>query len=301
MRQVCRTRQNRMELRTSYSVDRLWPANLRMLSLIFFALLHAIIMAIGLVPNSKAPVSLGRIEITANLQGIATSDQTNGAGNAPEMATSAKEITQTNNRETLLSDTDHLADREPPSESREATPYPANIRTPIPPPPDINANEIVQEPTPKSSTKLPVPKRERPVKIQKSKRDTSQRPISRPRNPTRDEGRKAVRAAGGQGTATGSSQSGGRSRTSYAALVVAQIQAHKYYPPAARGQRISGVVAFTFAIGPSGTVSRFNMTRSSGSAVLDQAARQIVFSIRPPPPPGGSFIGASSLRFDMTR
>jgi protein TonB len=87
------------------------------------------------------------------------------------------------------------------------------------------------------------------------------------------------------------------SRASYAALVVAQIQARKFYPANAR----AGAVVFSLAIGSSGTVTQFRITRSSGSDVLDQAARQIVTSIHPPPPPGGSFSGSATLRFDMLR
>ena len=95
--------------------------------------------------------------------------------------------------------------------------------------------------------------------------------------------------------------SAGVSRAAYAAQVMGQIQARKFYPLAARAAGTTGVVGFAFAIGRSGAPSRFSVTRSSGSGALDQAARQIVMSLRLPPPPGGSFSASSSLNFRLSR
>ena len=74
------------------------------------------------------------------------------------------------------------------------------------------------------------------------------------------------------------------SRASYAALVVAQIQAHQFYPEAARTRSEQGAVGVSFTIGASGRVSTAAITRSSGFAELDGAASQIVRSISPPAP-----------------
>ena len=83
--------------------------------------------------------------------------------------------------------------------------------------------------------------------------------------------------------------------------MLSQIQARKFYPAAARASGASGVVGFAFTIGASGAPSRFSVTRSSGAAALDQAARQIVMSLRLPPPPGGSFSASSSLNFRLAQ
>lgn len=95
--------------------------------------------------------------------------------------------------------------------------------------------------------------------------------------------------------------SAGVSRAAYAAQVMGQIQARKFYPSGARAAGTTGVVGFAFAIGRSGAPSRFSVTRSSGSGALDQAARQIVMSLRLPSPPGGSFSASSSLNFRLSR
>jgi TonB family protein len=44
----------------------------------------------------------------------------------------------------------------------------------------------------------------------------------------------------------------------------------------------------SFAIGPSGAVTSFAITSSSGDRDLDAAARSLVQGGRFPPPPGGS-------------
>jgi len=54
-------------------------------------------------------------------------------------------------------------------------------------------------------------------------------------------------------------------------------------------------VGVSFAIGPSGAVTSFAITRSSGDSDLDAAARSPVQSARFPPPPGGSARVATSF------
>ena len=89
----------------------------------------------------------------------------------------------------------------------------------------------------------------------------------------------------------------GMSRARYAALVVAQIQAHKFYPDSARARGEEGVVGVSFTISPSGRVGSAAIIHSSGFAELDSAAREILRSIAPPPPPGGSFSASTTIRF----
>jgi TonB family protein len=59
----------------------------------------------------------------------------------------------------------------------------------------------------------------------------------------------------------------------------------------------SGVVGVAFTIGPSGAVTSFAITRSSGNKDLDAAARAVVQSAHFPPPPGGSARIATSFNF----
>ena len=99
------------------------------------------------------------------------------------------------------------------------------------------------------------------------------------------------------GPRRGSRPTPAASRASYAALVVAEIQAHRYYPASARERGEQGAVGVSFTIGPGGRVAAASVVRPSGFAELDDAARQIVRSISPPPPPGGSFTASTTIRF----
>jgi protein TonB len=99
------------------------------------------------------------------------------------------------------------------------------------------------------------------------------------------------------GEASGQAVDAGMSRASYAALVIAQIQAHRFYPESARTRGEQGAVGVSFTIGPNGRVGSAAVVRSSGFAELDGAAREILRSISPPPPPGGSFSASTTIRF----
>jgi protein TonB len=79
--------------------------------------------------------------------------------------------------------------------------------------------------------------------------------------------------------------------------VVAQIRAHKFYPATALDAHESGDVGVLFVVASSGRIASVMITRSSGAATLDQAARTIIDAIELPPPPGGSYSGSTQLDF----
>jgi periplasmic protein TonB len=79
--------------------------------------------------------------------------------------------------------------------------------------------------------------------------------------------------------------------------VIAEIEAHRFYPDSARTRDEQGAVGVSFTIGPNGTVATATVVRSSGFAELDGAAREILHAISPPPPPGGSFSASTTIRF----
>ena len=62
----------------------------------------------------------------------------------------------------------------------------------------------------------------------------------------------------------------------YIGEVHAVIRSRLFYPRAARARGAKGVVGVSFTIGPSGAVSAFAITRSSGDKDLDAAARALV-------------------------
>lgn len=96
-----------------------------------------------------------------------------------------------------------------------------------------------------------------------------------------------------------SQEASGASRANYAGLLMAELNRHRFYPSAARAAGVTGSVGVAFTVGPSGRVTSQAITRSSGVAALDAAARTILTSIHAPPPPGGSFYASTSINFHL--
>jgi len=90
---------------------------------------------------------------------------------------------------------------------------------------------------------------------------------------------------------------GAASQTAYISAMAAAIRSRLFYPPAARARDAKGVVGVAFTIGASGALAAFAITRSSGDADLDAAARTLVQSTHFPPPPGGSVRVATSFNY----
>ncbi len=109
----------------------------------------------------------------------------------------------------------------------------------------------------------------------------------------------------GQAGAGGQSQAGGTAAvSSYQAMVLAHLQRHRIYPPAARERGITGVAAVRFALAANGSVISAGLARSSGESILDGAAVDMVrrASPFPPFPPGLSRARldfAAPIRFDL--
>jgi TonB family protein len=79
--------------------------------------------------------------------------------------------------------------------------------------------------------------------------------------------------------------------------VSAAIRSRMFYPPAARARGARGVVGVAFTIGQTGALASFAITRSSGDAELDAAARTLVQSAHFPPPPAGPVHIATSFNY----
>jgi protein TonB len=101
------------------------------------------------------------------------------------------------------------------------------------------------------------------------------------------------------GVADGQASQSGQTRASYGALVLAELHRHQFYPNAARAEGVTGSVGVVFTVGSSGQIVSHSITRSSGNNTLDAAARQMMQAVHVPPPPGGSFSGSTSIRFNI--
>lgn len=101
------------------------------------------------------------------------------------------------------------------------------------------------------------------------------------------------------GATAESNQTTGLSRATYEGLLIAEFNRRKSYPAAARAAGITGSVEISFTVGPNGRVSSGIITRSSGNALLDAAARAMMDAVSAPPPPGGQFSSSTTIRFSL--
>ena len=93
------------------------------------------------------------------------------------------------------------------------------------------------------------------------------------------------------------SGAGSMSRGDFQALLIGELKRRMFYPEAARAAGVTGAVGVTFVVGPAGRVISQSITRSSGNAALDGAARVVMSAIRTPPPPGGRYSVSTNLTF----
>lgn len=84
---------------------------------------------------------------------------------------------------------------------------------------------------------------------------------------------------------------------SWQSRIVAQIEHHKAYPPAAHARGEKGVVRLAFSIDREGHVMSSQVLRSSGYAALDQETLATVRRAQPFPPPPADLAGT---KFDFT-
>jgi protein TonB len=189
---------------------------------------------------------------------------------------------------------DGAEDQAPQEDVAEPEPQPA--RSPAepaatPPLPNVTP-EAPLPPEPPAPQPAPTPVKPRPTKspARPVVRKPSQNRVHRPPQ--------EARQAAHQGAASGAA-AGALSHADFAALVAAEINRRKFFPAAAREAQASGSVGVAFTIGPAGLVVNQSITRSSGNAALDGAARAILSALRTPPPPSGRFSASTSIRFQL--
>jgi TonB family protein len=195
---------------------------------------------------------------------------------------------------------------EPPESSPAANePAHANDQPPSPEP----SPEVVE--TPKSPIRVETSAKPNRPQPSRSDRRHSKSDHKHPAAPARPASRHAAatsddagdseisRVRTRMGVDTGQQTSTATSRASYAALVVAEFNRRKVYPDSARQTRQEGTASLSFAIGASGQVINYRITRSTGSDALDRAIDSMMKTARPPPPPDGLFRGHFVVRFSI--
>ena len=152
-------------------------------------------------------------------------------------------------------------------------------------------------------TDVPIPAR-RPVQrsTPPRQRETTQReeratrPAERiadapPRRPATEQRRAST--AGRAGGATAGAEAG------FARRLLAHVERHKRYPPAAARQRITGATRLSITINRSGGLSGARITARSGHAILDDEALAVARRAAPyPRPPEG--VGGATISFAVT-
>ncbi|MCW2318235.1 protein TonB [Rhodoblastus acidophilus] len=185
-----------------------------------------------------------------------------------------------------------------------------------PPPPDPPAADLTPPPPETVAPEAPPPPVAKPDdrpspaelrRIERRKREAEEK-RERAREEARREAREQARERreaqearqeARRGAAQGAARASGMSVAAYGGLVVAELNRHKFFPAAAREAGVTGAVGVAFTIGASGRVVSGSITRSSGNAALDGAARAILAAIHTPPPPGGRFSTMTSIRFNL--
>jgi protein TonB len=95
----------------------------------------------------------------------------------------------------------------------------------------------------------------------------------------------------GGGTTPAAATSPSYLSPAYLATVVSWLEQHKEYPDAARSRHDEGTVQIAFTIDRDGHVLSFEIRHSSGNAMLDQAAKDMIRRADPLPPPPASYLG----------
>ncbi len=175
----------------------------------------------------------------------------------------------------------------PPQPQTEARPEPSPAAAVAPPSetPSPTASDdppvLPPEPAPRPATAvLPPPKPDaRPTRTRPSRKSLAAAP--------RPAARVADRAAAPM---PGARTRDSRAVPNWKSALVAQLERHKRYPASARGEQ--GVAELAFSVDRAGGVHDARVVRSSGSALLDRAAVELVLGAAPLPPPPPEIAGA---------
>jgi len=91
-------------------------------------------------------------------------------------------------------------------------------------------------------------------------------------------------AASGNGTGGSGAGTAGCLDPVWMRAVTERVRQFFYYPPAALATRTTGVVTMRFAVRRNGRIDRLEIRKSSGNAMLDKAATDIMRKAQPLPP-----------------
>lgn len=244
-----------------WSEDRLRRMDRRRIALAFFGaiLLHSS-FALGFINFQSEPVAPpGEMIITIDL--------------APAIASASTEPIAGQSAESAPQEETPPEPEPIPEEKEEVVEQPAPEPEPVPPEPvepepEIAEQEKIEPPPPAEKAEVVLPKKQ-----PKPKPKAKAKPKPKPKPPAQAQ---AASSANRQQSDVGGS--GARASPSDIAKYVGRLRAAleraKRYPAAAGGA--SGIVSIRFTVNRSGQVTGYTLTRSSGNAALDAAARAMI-------------------------
>jgi protein TonB len=195
-------------------------------------------------------------------------------------------------------------DRAPPAAETADTPVPnvaqISVEPPSVPTPPISSDAADAREPPSQTASFTPPQPRRHATPEKPARTARRSPRRMLVNAAASQGNDSIAAdARRAGAPTAQAGDARAVRVSYGALISAELNRHKFYPAAARERGERGSVGAVFTVGSSGSIVSHAITRSSGSAALDDVVHAMMAAAQGLPPPGGSFHGAIVVNFNL--
>jgi protein TonB len=190
-----------------------------------------------------------------------------------------------------------------PDDAEPIVALPAQAPLPMPTPDEPAPIQRAEKPVPTKEHVKPNPSEQKAMEKRAPKREVRERRATQPPDETRKAANQPSSAGVGKAAGRGSVASrGGASageKAAYAARLRSHVQRFERYPAEAERNGVIGSARITITIDRSGRLLSSRLAASSGSAILDDAARATAARASPyPPPPDG--IGGRTLTFAAT-
>ena len=232
-------------------------------------------------------IDLGRMGSAPGSQAVPASAPSQAAAPAPQAASPAPppvEAAPVEVAETSAPAEAAIPKAIAPEPVRTEKPPPDNPEEPVPEPVEAVEPEEPAETDQPEPVQAEIPEQAEPDSA------PSVQAVAQEAVPAGAEGRSGTQAEGdtgsGQAEAAGGRQA---ARASYLAKLKDWLEERKVYPSEARNQRIEGTVRIYFTIDASGAVLGSGVRKTSGHAVLDRAAEDLIARAQPLPAPPAAF------------
>jgi len=151
-----------------------------------------------------------------------------------------------------------------------------------PPPPDPETVPTPRAKPERTEVAAAEPPPEDPETPKEPPRSEPAKPAAPP--PSAPSAAQSAARSGGAGGGGASQTTGNAAASAYRAKVAAQLKRKRFYPNAARRDRLTGTATVSFTLNAGGKVTAARVVRSSGERILDEAAVEMVRRASPYPP-----------------